>query len=63
MKLFLFILFLFTLTFFTFSQENKDSNKEKNFIKVDLLMKDTSKTYYILFSKSSGTFDFFSDGF
>lgn len=49
MKILLFSL-LFIISFFCFSQ------KQENFIKIDLIAKNYSKSYYILFSRSSSTF-------
>lgn len=49
MKILLFFL-LFIISFFCFSQ------KQENFIKIDLIAKNYSKSYYIVFFKSSNTF-------
>ncbi|MDY5304925.1 hypothetical protein [Fusobacterium gastrosuis] len=54
MKKFLFICLAIITFLKTFS------NEEKKFIQIDLISKNTSKTYYAIFSKPSHTFIFYN---
>ncbi|MDY4010069.1 MAG: hypothetical protein SOY60_00180 [Fusobacterium gastrosuis] len=54
MKKFLFICLAIITFLKTFS------NEEKNFIQIDLISKNTSKTCYAIFSKPSHTFIFYN---